>query len=90
VLQTSSTSSSSSITGTAFVLLDIPFGYRGSYVDLPPLVVILFTCSGLVETSSAADNHAICISIFLLKLSYSFMAEEKVSILAFILSKFYH
>jgi hypothetical protein len=43
-----------------------------------------------VETSSAADNHAICISIFLLKLSYSFMAEEKVSILAFILSKFYH
>jgi hypothetical protein len=84
---TSSTSSSSSITGTAFVLLDIPFGYGGSCVDLPPLVVILFTYSRLVETSSVADNHAICISIFLLKLSCSFMAKEKVSILAFILSK---
>jgi hypothetical protein len=44
---------------------------------LPPVIVILFTCSGLVETSSAVDNRAICISIFLLKLSCSFMTEEK-------------
>jgi hypothetical protein len=84
---TSSTSSSSDITGTTFILLDIPFGYGGSCVDLPPLVVILFTCSGLVKTSSAADNRAICIFIFFIKIKLFFYRRRKVSILAFILSK---
>jgi hypothetical protein len=40
-----------------------------------------------VKTSSAADNLAICISIFSLKLSCSFMAKENISILAFIFSR---
>jgi hypothetical protein len=42
------------------------FGYGGSQVDLPPLMVIALTYSWLVAKGSAVDNCAICDSIFLL------------------------
>jgi hypothetical protein len=51
------------VDGIATDLL-LPFGYRGSLVELPRLVVIFFTCSGLVATGNVAANCAIFASIF--------------------------
>jgi len=56
-------------------------------VELPLLVVIFFTCLGLVATDNAIANCAIFASIFLLYSSWSLMADEKLSNLTFISSK---
>ena len=56
----SSLFSSGTATG-AGVAYNLAFlGNGGSRVDLPPLVVILHTCLGLVAIGKAADNFAIC------------------------------
>jgi hypothetical protein len=45
------------------------------------------TFSRLVAKGRATTNWAICDSIFLLSLSWSFIAEEKLSILGFMFSR---
>ena len=53
-------------------------------VELPLLVVIDLTCSGLVATGNAAANCAIFSSIYLLYSSWLLMADNKLSILSII------
>jgi hypothetical protein len=72
-------SPSSSFSSSAYTItgvLPAPFGYGGSRVDLPPLVVIALTFSWLVATGIAEANWANCNSIFLLKIICFLTAEE--------------
>jgi hypothetical protein len=80
-------SSLSASTCTATGILPAPFRYGGSRVDLLSLVVIALTFSRLVATGRVEANWANCNSTFLLKIIYSLTTEEKLFILALILSK---
>ena len=84
---TSSTSSSFFSSYTVACVLLVLVRYGRSRVDLPPLVVMALTFSRLVAKGRAVTSWANYESIFLLYLSWSLMAEEKLSILIFIFSK---
>jgi hypothetical protein len=79
----------SSFSASAYTVtgvLPAPFGYGGSREDLLPLVVIALTFSRLVAIGRVEANWANCNFTFLLKIIYSLTVEEKLFILALILS----